>query len=87
MHLRLLWCESFRERESLSEGAEIESLSEGQERMAMATQIIVKQKLSGKQKSKWGSGEDGKSFREIKSLSEESFCTIESLCEESFRKI
>ena len=40
---------------SLSEGAEIESLSEGQERMAMATQIIVKRKLSGKQKSKWGS--------------------------------
>ena len=36
----------------LSEGAKMESLSDGQERMAMATQIIVKQKLSGKQKSK-----------------------------------
>ena len=34
------------------EGTEIESLSEGQERMAMATQIIVKRKLSGKLKSK-----------------------------------
>ena len=47
----LLLSESFWESESLSEGADIESLSEGQERMAMATQIIVKQKLSGKQKS------------------------------------
>ena len=40
--------------ESLNEGAKIKGLSEGQERMAMATQNIVKGKLSGKQKSKWG---------------------------------
>ena len=49
---RLLGSESFWESESLSKGRESESLSESQERLAMAQQIIVLRKLSRKRKSK-----------------------------------